>query len=71
VRTDLRIAVIAAPDSAAASAARKAGATLVGEDIIFDAVKEGRIELIDVSAIRIRCQSLRRLDWGGYWVRGS
>ncbi|KAF1346214.1 ribosomal protein L1-like protein [Delphinella strobiligena] len=44
VQTDLRIAVIAAPDSAAANAAKKAGATLVGEDVIFDAVKDGRIE---------------------------
>lgn len=44
VKTDLRIAVICAPDSAAANAAKKAGATLVGEDVIFDAVKDGRID---------------------------
>lgn len=40
----MRIAVICAPDSAAANAAKKAGATLVGEDVIFDAVKDGRID---------------------------
>ncbi|KAJ9629754.1 hypothetical protein H2203_002135 [Taxawa tesnikishii (nom. ined.)] len=44
VKTDLRIAVVAPEDSAAAAAARKAGATLVGEDSIFTAVKAGRIE---------------------------
>lgn len=44
VRTDIRIAVICPPDSPAAAVARKAGATLVGEDVIFDAVKAGRIE---------------------------
>ncbi|KAI4846781.1 ribosomal protein L1, partial [Aureobasidium sp. EXF-8845] len=44
VKTDLRIAVICDPNSSIAAAARKAGATLVGEEAIFDAVKEGRIE---------------------------
>lgn len=44
VKTDLRIAVICDPNSSAATAAKKAGATLVGEEAIFDAVKEGRIE---------------------------
>ena len=44
VKTDLRIAVICPPDSAAAAAATRAGATLVGEDAIFSAVKDGRIE---------------------------
>ena len=39
-----KIAVICRPDSPAAEAALKAGASLVGEDVIFDAVKEGRIE---------------------------
>lgn len=44
VNTSLRIAVICPPDSSAAASAKKAGATLVGEDTIFDAVKEGRVE---------------------------
>lgn len=44
VKTDLRIAVICDPNSSVATAAKKAGATLVGEEAIFDAVKEGRIE---------------------------
>jgi large subunit ribosomal protein L1 len=44
VKTDIRICVICPPDSKAAEQAVKAGAVLVGEDIIFDAVKEGRIE---------------------------
>ncbi|KAF2094441.1 ribosomal protein L1 [Rhizodiscina lignyota] len=44
VKTDMRICVICPPDSPQADAARAAGASLVGEDAIFDAVKEGRIE---------------------------
>ena len=44
VKTNLRICVICAPDSAAAAAAKRAGAVLIGEDIVFDAVKAGRIE---------------------------
>jgi len=44
VRTDLRICVICPPDSKYAEAARVAGAVLVGEDEIIDAVKDGRIE---------------------------
>ncbi|PSN74768.1 ribosomal protein L1 [Corynespora cassiicola Philippines] len=44
VKTDVRICVIAAPDSKAAAEARAAGATLVGEDEIFNQVKEGIVE---------------------------
>ncbi|RDW95090.1 putative 50S ribosomal protein L1 [Coleophoma crateriformis] len=44
VKTDLRICVICPPDSAHATAAKAAGATLVGEEAIFEAVKDGRIE---------------------------
>ena len=44
VDSSQRIAVICPPDSAAATSAIKAGASLVGEEVIFDAVKEGRIE---------------------------
>lgn len=44
VKTDLRIAVICPPDSTHATAAKAAGASLVGETEIFDAVKEGKIE---------------------------
>ena len=44
VDTSLRICVICPPDSAISAQAIKAGATLVGEDTVFDAVKEGRIE---------------------------
>ena len=36
--------MICPPDSPIATQARNAGATLVGEETIFDAVKEGRIE---------------------------
>lgn len=36
--------MICPPDSKAAAAAIKAGASLIGEDVVFDAVKEGRIE---------------------------
>ncbi|KAF2422169.1 ribosomal protein L1 [Tothia fuscella] len=44
VKTDIRICVICPPDSKAATQAKQAGAVLIGEDVIFDAVKEGRIE---------------------------
>lgn len=44
VKTDLRICVICAPDSKYAESARAAGASLVGEDDIFEAVKDGRID---------------------------
>lgn len=44
VDTSQRICVICPPDSRAAAAAAKAGASLVGEDTVFDAVKAGRIE---------------------------
>ncbi|KAL9135725.1 MAG: hypothetical protein Q9175_003067 [Cornicularia normoerica] len=44
VDTSLRICVICPPDSPVAAQARSAGATLVGEETVFDVVKEGRIE---------------------------
>ncbi|KAF1918935.1 ribosomal protein L1-like protein [Ampelomyces quisqualis] len=44
VKTDLRICVIAAPDSKAAAEARAAGAVLVGEDDVFAQIKEGIVE---------------------------
>ncbi|EUC46166.1 hypothetical protein COCMIDRAFT_36126 [Bipolaris oryzae ATCC 44560] len=44
VKTDIRICVIAAPDSKAAAEARAAGAALVGEDEIFNQIKEGIVE---------------------------
>lgn len=44
VKTDIRICVICPPDSKYAEKARAAGAALVGEDEIFEAVKDGRID---------------------------
>lgn len=44
VKTDFRVCVICPPDSKYADAARAAGAVLVGEDEVFDAVKDGKIE---------------------------
>lgn len=44
VRTDIRVAVICDPTTPAGIAALKAGASIVGEETIFEAVKEGRIE---------------------------
>jgi len=44
VKTDIRICVICPPDSKYAETARAAGASLVGEEEIFEAVKDGRIE---------------------------
>jgi large subunit ribosomal protein L1 len=44
VKTDFRVCVICPPDSKYAEAARAAGAVLVGEDDVFDAVKDGKID---------------------------
>jgi large subunit ribosomal protein L1 len=43
VKTDLRICVICPPDSKAAEEAKNAGAVLIGEDEVFDLVKEGTV----------------------------
>jgi large subunit ribosomal protein L1 len=44
VKTDIRIAVICPPDSAISKASLAAGAKLVGEDEIFELVKEGKVD---------------------------
>jgi large subunit ribosomal protein L1 len=44
VKTDIKICVICPPDSNAAKQAREAGATLVGEDEVFEVVKSGKID---------------------------
>lgn len=44
VKTDIRICVICPPEGKIADAARAAGAVLVGEEEIFEAVKDGKIE---------------------------
>ncbi|KAJ9664444.1 hypothetical protein H2201_005192 [Coniosporium apollinis] len=62
VKTDLRICVICPPDSAAADAARKAGASLVGEDNVFEAVKEGKV---DFDRCICHVDSLQKLNKAG------
>lgn len=44
VKTNIRVCVICPPGSKYAEAAKAAGAALVGEDEIFEAVKAGRID---------------------------
>lgn len=44
VKTDIRICVIAAPDSKAAAEARAEGATLVGEEEVFEHIREGKLD---------------------------
>ncbi|KAF2235964.1 ribosomal protein L1 [Viridothelium virens] len=44
VKTDVRICVICPPDSKHAQDAKKAGASVVGEDSVLEAIKDGRIE---------------------------
>ena len=44
VKTDVKFAVICAPDSRQAKEARNAGAVLVGEEEIFETIKNGKIE---------------------------
>jgi len=62
VKTDIRICVICPPYSKYAEAAKAAGAFLVGEEEIFEAVKDGRIEFD-----RCICQndSLAKLNKAG------
>lgn len=44
VKTDIRVAVICPPDSAAAQEAKDAGAVMVGEEEIFKQIKDGKID---------------------------
>lgn len=44
IKTNIRICVICPPDSKVAQEALQAGASLVGEDEIFEAVKAGKID---------------------------
>lgn len=44
VKTDIKIAVICPPNSAAAKKAREAGAYLVGEEEVFEVVKSGKFD---------------------------
>lgn len=62
VKTDIRICVIAAPDSKAAAEARAAGATLVGEDEIFAQVKEG---VINFDRCICHLDSLQKMNKAG------
>jgi large subunit ribosomal protein L1 len=62
VKTDIRICVIAAPDSKAAAEARSAGASLVGEDDIFAQIKEG---IIDFDRCLCHSDSLAKLNKAG------
>ncbi|KAF2246232.1 ribosomal protein L1 [Trematosphaeria pertusa] len=62
VKTDIRICVICPPDSKAAAEARAAGATLVGEDEIFNQVKEG---IVDFDRCICHTDSLQKLNKAG------
>ena len=44
VRSDVRVCVICPPESKHAEDAKKAGAAIVGEDSVLEAIKSGRIE---------------------------
>ena len=50
VKSDLSICVICPPDSKAAEEARIAGATLVGEEDIFEVIKSGKVDFDRVIA---------------------
>ncbi|OCL02184.1 ribosomal protein L1 [Glonium stellatum] len=62
VKTDLRICVICPSDSKAAEAAKKAGAAVVGEDEVFSAIKEGKI---DFERCICHIDSLQKLNKAG------
>lgn len=62
VRTDMRICVICPPDSKYAETARAAGAVLVGEEDVFEAILDGKIDFD-----RCLCQtdSLQKMNKAG------
>ncbi|KAK7706951.1 hypothetical protein SLS57_009465 [Botryosphaeria dothidea] len=62
VKTDLRICVIAPRDSKQGQAALVAGAAVVGEDEVFEAVKEGRI---DFDRCLCHADSLQKMNKAG------
>ncbi|KAH7135181.1 ribosomal protein L1-like protein [Dendryphion nanum] len=62
VKTDIRICVIAPPDSKVATEARASGASLVGEDEIFDQVKEG---IVEFDRLLCHVDSLPKLNKAG------
>ncbi|KAF2702981.1 ribosomal protein L1 [Pleomassaria siparia CBS 279.74] len=62
VKTDIRICVICPPGSKAAAEAKAAGASLVGEDEIFDKIKEG---VIDFDRCICHTDSLQKLNKAG------
>ena len=62
VKTDIRICVFAAPDSKAAAEARSAGATLVGEDDVFNQIKEG---IVDFDRCICHIDSLQKMNKAG------
>ncbi|KAF2111215.1 ribosomal protein L1-like protein [Lophiotrema nucula] len=62
VKTDVRICVIAPPDSKHAAEARAAGASLVGEEEVFNQVKEGVIEF---DRCICHTESLQKLNKAG------
>ncbi|KAI4153913.1 MAG: hypothetical protein LQ340_002011 [Diploschistes diacapsis] len=64
VSTAQRIAVICKPDSQAAAAARGAGAVLVAEDALIDAIKEGRIEFNQLLCHQDSAQKLNKAGLG-------
>lgn len=60
VKTDIRIAVICPPGSAAAAQAKAAGAVLIGEEEIFQRVKEGKIDFDRCIAVPDSMQKLNK-----------
>ncbi|CAI6293908.1 unnamed protein product [Periconia digitata] len=62
VKTDMKICVIAPPNSKAANEARAAGAILVGEETVFEQIREGKI---DFDRCICHTESLQKLNKSG------
>lgn len=62
VKTDIRICVICPPGSKAEAEAKAAGATLVGEDDVFNLVKEG---IVDFERCICHTDSLQKMNKAG------
>lgn len=60
VKTDIRVAVICPPDSAAAQEAKEAGAAMVGEEEIFQQIKAGKIDFDRCLAVPDSLQKINK-----------
>jgi len=64
VKTDVRICVLCPPGSPTAEEAKKAGASVVGEEEVFSEIKEGKIEFDRLVCHQDSLQNLNKAGLG-------